>query len=393
MRKRIAVLTLALLSAGVLLILTFSVAQMAEPPGPWIKYTGNPVVVTGTVGSWDANGVTDPTVISDTGLYKMWYTGVDDGSIRSIGYATSTNGITWTKYAGNPVLTRTAGSWDANVVVGGDVVFDGVTYRMWYIGAESLAGPYAIGYATSTNGITWTKYVNNPVVTGTVGSWDSILGCPGVISDTGLYKMWYMGADDSGIYGIGYAISTNGISWTKYAGNPVVVTGTVGSWDESQILCPDVILDGATYRMWYTGQDAQGGQRIGYATSPDGVSWTKSSSNPVLNSGLLGGWETRKVRVPSVLLGGDTYNMWYAGNTQIGYASPGSYTTPGTLVFHEADGTIAYNWFTYIPPTIGKTEHSYILIAGVHAAIPTDDYDEITRDYPISLPYRSYGPE
>jgi len=378
MRRRITVLTVALLSAGVLLILTLSVAQMAEPPGPWIKYTGNPVVVTGTVGSWDARKVTDPTVISATGLYKMWYMGKDDGGVGSIGYAMSTNGITWTKYAGNPVITGTAGSWDANAVGSGDVVFDGATYRMWYTGIDD-GGVSAIGYATSTNGITWTKYAGNPVLTGTVGSWDSVASCPCVISDTGLYKMWYTGMDDGGIYGIGYATSTNGISWTKYAGNPVVVTGTVGSW-ESQVLCPDVILDGATYRMWYTGQDAHGGQRIGYATSPDGVSWTKSSSNPVLNSGLLGGWETWKVRVPSVLLEGDTYRMWYAGNTQIGYASPGSYTTPGTLVFHEADGTIAYNWFTYIPPTISKTEHSYILIAGVHSAIPTDDYDEITQE-------------
>jgi len=380
MEKRIAVLTVALLSAGVLLILTLNVAQMAEPPGPWIKYTGNPVVVTGTVGSWDATVVADPSVISDGVTYKMWYTGRDAGGIWGIGDATSTNGITWTKYAGNPVLTRTAGSWDANVVVGGDVVFDGATYRMWYIGAESLAGPYAIGYATSTNGITWTKYVNNPVVTGTVGSWDSVLGCPGVISDTGLYKMWYMGADDSGIYGIGYATSTNGISWTKYAGNPVVVTGTVGSWDESRVLCPDVILDGTTYRMWYTGQDADGFRRIGYATSPDGISWTKSSSNPVLNRGLSGSWES-KVMLPGVLLEGDTYKMWYTGNYEgIGYASPGSYTTPGTLVFHEADGTIVYNWFTYIPENISKTEHSYILMTGLHGYPITDEYAEITQE-------------
>ena len=125
MRRRIAVLILALQSAGELLILTLSVAQMAEPPGPWIKYTGNPVVVTGTVGSWDAGFVGDPTVISDGTTYKMWYHGGDASySIFSIGYATSTNGITWTKYAANPVLTGTAGSWDANIVAGADVVFE-----------------------------------------------------------------------------------------------------------------------------------------------------------------------------------------------------------------------------------------------------------------------------
>jgi len=83
---------------------------------------------------------------------------------------------------------------------------------------------------------------------------------------------------------------------------------------------------------------------------------------------------------PGVLLEGDTYKMWYTGDyKQIGYASSGNYTTPGTLVFHEADGTIAYNWFTYIPENISKTEHNYILIAGVHGNIQADDYGEITQ--------------
>jgi dienelactone hydrolase len=293
---------------------------MAEPPGPWIKYTGNPVVVTGTVGSWDADSVADPTVISDGVTYKMWYGG-EAGGIYSIGYATSTSGITWTKYAGNPVITGTAGSWDANVVGSGDVVFDGATYRMWYWGADSMGGTYGIGYATSTNGTTWAKSASNPVITGTVGSGDaSMVLCPCVISDTGLYKMWYTGVDDGGTWSIGYAISTDGISWTKYAGNPV--------------------LD---------------------------------------REGRPGNWEGR-VMHPGVLLEGDIYKMWYTGDyKQIGYASPGSYTTPGYLIFHEADATIVYNWFTYIPRTIIKTEHNYILLCGVHSAVLTNDYDETTQ--------------
>jgi len=264
--------------------------------------------------------------------YKMWYAGSNAASIYSIGYATSTNGITWTKYAGNPVITGTAGNWDANAVTG-DVVFDGATYHTWYWGGPgSIPGSayYAIGYATSTNGITWTKYASNPVITSTAGSWDSkYILCPCVISDTGLYKMWYTGIDNSGTWSIGYTTSTNGISWNKYSGNPVLQTGLTGSWDASQVLCPDVILDGTTYRMWYTGANADGTRRVGYAISPDGVSWTKCASNPVLSEGAPDGWEAHQVMLGGVLLEGDTYKMWYTGNRyidtttgrQIGYAT------------------------------------------------------------------------
>jgi hypothetical protein len=139
MKTRILLATLAVVG-GLLLVmlLTCTLAAQAQgpiagPPGPLTKYEGNPVVVTGTVGSWDSNSVIASTVISDGTTYKMWYTGADAGGIYSMGYVTSTNGITWTKYAGNPVITGTPGSWD-NVIAMGSVVFDGATYHMWYVG-------------------------------------------------------------------------------------------------------------------------------------------------------------------------------------------------------------------------------------------------------------------
>jgi len=352
---KIRILWASLAVAGgllLVLLLTRALAVQAQgpiagPPEIWIKYEGNPVVITGTVGSWDAALVADPIVISDGTTYKMWYVGTDDLSgdvYSSIGYATSTNGITWTKYAGNPVVTGTAGSWDASLGIAG-VVFDGTTYHMWYGGfGGGLNG--AIGYATSTDGITWTKYSGNPVLQlGPPGSWDaSWIVCPCVISDTGSYKMWYTGIDDDDIYRIGYATSTDGITWTKYSGNPVLQPGPPGSW-ERLILCPDVVLDGTTYRMWYAGQAPDETQRIGYATSPDGVSWTKSASNPVLSEGTPGSWEI-KVGHPGVLLEGNTYKMWYTGSytrslegLQIGYATA-SAIPPITTVVSTTLGSI-----------------------------------------------------
>jgi hypothetical protein len=53
---------------------------------------------------------------------------------------------------------------------------------------------------------------------------------------------------------------------------------------------------------------------------------------------------------------------------------------PGVLTFHAADAAIAYNWFTYVPDTISKTERSYIWMTGLHGNLMTDDYTEITAE-------------
>jgi hypothetical protein len=42
-----------------------------------------------------------------------------------------------------------------------------------------------------------------------------------------------------------------------------------------------VLFDGTTYKMWYAGGNASWTGQIGYATSPDGITWTKNP-NPVI---------------------------------------------------------------------------------------------------------------
>jgi sucrose-6-phosphate hydrolase SacC (GH32 family) len=117
--------------------------------------------------------VQSPSVILDGSTYKMWYTGTDTTGtgFSQIGYATSLDGITWTKYNGNPVLDVTASDWDSNRVGGEEVIKDGATYKMWYTGSNA-SNIGRIGYATSPDGITWTKYVSNPVLNGAPSSWE-----------------------------------------------------------------------------------------------------------------------------------------------------------------------------------------------------------------------------
>lgn len=62
-------------------------------------------------------------------------------------------------------IASTAGTWDANILENSDVYIDSETnWAMWYEARATAGGQWKIGMATSSNGLSWTKYTNNPVV-------------------------------------------------------------------------------------------------------------------------------------------------------------------------------------------------------------------------------------
>lgn len=254
----------------------------------WTRPLTHAVLLEGGPGDWDEMGVAQPAVIWQGGLYQMWYLGTDN-VLNQIGYATSTNGIDWIKYAGNPVLqVGVPGEWDDAEVGGPSVVFDGTTYHLWYHGSDGSV--FSIGYATSTNGIDWVKYAANPVLgPADPGNWDGdLVFFPTVVTDSGHLSMWYStNFKPEGGRGIGYVTSTNAISWTRSLTEPVLPVGGPGEWDEQYVQAPAVVADRGTLHMWYTGYAADWAPppHLGYATSPDGIGWTKSISNPVFGTG------------------------------------------------------------------------------------------------------------
>ena len=69
-----------------------------------MKYQRNPVVRAGGNGEWDSIKADNPFVMFDLKVCdKMWYHG-QNLSYSAIGYATSSDGIQWTKYSENPIL-------------------------------------------------------------------------------------------------------------------------------------------------------------------------------------------------------------------------------------------------------------------------------------------------
>jgi predicted GH43/DUF377 family glycosyl hydrolase len=195
---------------------------------------------------------------------------------------------------------------------------------MWYYGMASWIWP-RIGYATSPDGINWTKYAGNPVLGPGTSSWEAGGVLTGsVIPYEGGYKMWYYGGTLSGLNGplkMGYATSIDGISWQKdTVHNPILVPGTPGSWDSHWVCDPRVLYINGIYYMWYTGTNGvMINFQVGLATSSDGITnWIKHPANPVLRPSQSG-WDGGGIEVGNPILLGDTLYLWYPGSTPLPY--------------------------------------------------------------------------
>lgn len=279
-------------------------------PGAWGRSGSNPVFNPAAGGGWDDQFAFAPAVLWNGASYQMWYAGSSVASAtRKIGYATSANGTVWVRQGSAPVLNPgTAGAWDEKGVSFPSVLKEGSTYKMWYTGQDA-AGVGRVGYATSPDGIVWTKSLNNPVLNvGSAGSWDAVYaGMASVIKVGSTYQLWYRGGSTSG-GAIGYATSADGLNWAKVG---IGISGGSGSWDDTPYH-PEVLFDGTAYHMWYSGCNLAGDLcQVGYATSTNGAQWTRRGL--VLPQGSAGTWDDGSTDHAAVLLVGGTLKMWYSG--------------------------------------------------------------------------------
>lgn len=313
-----------------------------EPPPPlalldqWFKYYANPVLRVGPVGAFDDKSADCQSIGWYNGQYMMWYIGTSWDFRCEMGVATSPDGLTWTKYAGNPVLRIAEdGAWDDSILICQSVLFDEdeQLYKMWYVGANKK-GVFGIGYATSPDGFHWTKDAGNPVMT-VSQEWEySDMEGHTVLKTPDGYKMWYGSYDiATEKCKIGYAWSPDGVQWTKYPWNPVFTTNP-GHWDGYSVDTPDVHFKDGIYHMWYKGwNDPNGVGWIGHATSTDGISWERDPKNPLIfTAPAHSEWDSYEVYRPRVTLGPDALGgksmlnkMWFSGRNyslraRVGYA-------------------------------------------------------------------------
>ena len=342
-------------------VLSFSSANMFGQLN-WTRYPGNPLgSLNGAPGSWNWN-VCEASILynADSSRYEMWFSGTSGNPVfpYKIGFAMSVDGISWVMHP-DPVLTPTSGTWDQSNVQFPFVIRENGQYKMWYSSSPPDYNQCKIGYATSPDGISWTK-LPNPIFESGTDPWEAggVMACY-VMPVSGGYKIWYSGfttALTNGEVYIGYATSVDGISWQRDTiNNPVLEPGVTGLWDGKWVWYPQILLIDNMYYMYYAGTNIGywGKVEVGLATSTDGITqWTKHSENPVL-SPSAGAWDGQKVEASSVKLIGDSLWMWYSGNgsfLQMGLAISSPFIpVPVELVSFTATSNgkeVILNWST-----------------------------------------------
>lgn len=335
-------------------------AQIASVfrPMPWTWYSSNPIMTKTGVG-FESLGLRDPVLMIDTsgnlvvesGKYIMYYTGYKSASPhyeRAIGRATiDSDNITVTRYGSNPVLSGDGAGWESFGIQSPCVIKRGENdYIMYYSGVGADWTMWGVGIATSTDGLSWSRYGSNPIFTSDswnlhVGGSDVVTGVRVIKLSTGNWLMVVYGVYEDFVDGTSHsyfaiygAISTdsNGVTdWVVLNGGDPILLPSDGQWDEDNIETASLVeVSDGTVVMFYVGSDrsiasdsrAEGGgdpASIGaaYASTNDLTSWTKYTDNPIMLQGSYGEWNDGQVETLFIAkddIGTNSIRAWFSGN-------------------------------------------------------------------------------
>ena len=227
-----------------------------------------------------------------------------------------------------PVLAPGAlGAFDDSGVTTSCLVRHGTRRFLYYTG-WSLGGtvPFTLfaGCAVSDDGGESFRRVSPAPILERTATDPFLTASPWVVIEDGRWRMWYVSATGWDVvdgaprhrYHVRYAESRDGLAWDREG----VVCIDYKDDTEYAIARPCVVRDGETYRMWFSARgDAY---RLGYAESPDGVSWTRRDEAVGIEPSS-GGWDSEMAYPVVFDHNGERY-MLYNGNgygrTGIGYA-------------------------------------------------------------------------
>jgi LacI family transcriptional regulator len=319
--------------------------------GGWKKYAGNPVLG----GIWAH--CYDPTVLKEGAKFRMWY-GWRPKHV--IAYTESDDGINWStpQVALEPTNDD---SWQSQLLDRQSVLKAHGRYEMFFSAQRTKppnhayveGGSAAIGFAVSDDGLQWERVTNDPVLTATEPWEKATVMCPCVIWDESeqIYKMWYSGGQHHEPDAIGYATSKDGLTWTKCTANPMFIPDPANSWDGFKVAAPQVFLLDDWYVMFYIGYFDEYHAQIGIARSRDGITnWFRHPANPIIAPDH-DTWDAQGCYKPFAVPDGDRWLLWYNGASR--YVERFKRDPDGTIRRYPADAEVE-GGFEQFGPGMGR---------------------------------------
>ncbi len=329
----------------------------SQPVMDFTLYADNPVFSRDETDCWGGEGGTifAPQVIQAGDTLYLFFTGSCHRSAKpaGIGYATSSDGVHWDKYAQNPILAPDGTGYDAMCISMGVPLRDGDQWVLYYAGNSTpCAGPgLHIGRATAAdiNG-PWERSAEAVLDAGKVGDWDEGFIMPhAVIKTADGYVMYYSGGGEFLLplpRLIGMATSPDGLHWTKYDdpattetryahSDPILELQADGTLDYFSAWAIDVEYTDQGWEMFFSTNCPESVSPncptfIGYATSEDGLRWRVYRSREkavVTQQQVQQDWASYCVCQPAFVKRDGGYRLYFTGCTgemndcQIGLAT------------------------------------------------------------------------
>jgi len=191
----------------------------------------------------------DGTVLREEGRLRMWFASTDFAGgtgEHTLHETTSEDGIHWTA----PSPAQFDGIYAPTIIKEDDV------YQMWY--SDVSADPWIVRHAKSTDGKQWERTEDPCIVIDQ--DWErERLFYPAVIKHDNQYVMWYGSywTAREATTAIGTAVSSDGLTWTKAPNNPVMTPDESRPWESHYTTSQSVLkLDDGSWRMWYASRKA-----------------------------------------------------------------------------------------------------------------------------------------
>jgi hypothetical protein len=236
-----------------------------ENPLNVLSISEKPCLDIGEVGCFDEHGVTPSCVIKvgyDMFMYYYgWMKTTKAPQLLFTGLAVSrNNGITFERVSKVPILDRTN---QEHISRSACFVLPENSNNMWYTGSLS-------GFSTNFNGKITPRYTIKQISSN--GKHNIFLpennefgiARPWVIKDSEEdYKMWYSVRSTDKSYYIGYATSSNSLTWIRHD-NEVGIKVSESGWD-SEMICFASVVDTEYDRIMFYNGNNHGESGFGYA--------------------------------------------------------------------------------------------------------------------------------
>ncbi|MCB1121561.1 MAG: glycosylase [Verrucomicrobiae bacterium] len=241
-------------------------------------YDKNPVFAGTDEDTWDERIRERGYILREGNQWHMWYTGYRQtgDTTRYLGYASSPDGLNWTRHPDNPIFDE---SWVEDM----QVVKQGDTYYMVAEGLNDIAH-----MMTSHDGIHWNdlgnldiRYTNGqPLSAGAYGT-------PTLWIEGDVWNLFYE-REDKGIW---LARSADRKVWTNVQDDPVIACGPE-SYDKSAVALNQVIhYKGRYYGVYHANDDPdwKAPWTTCIAVSDDLIHWIKYPANPIIGNNFSSG--------------------------------------------------------------------------------------------------------